>query len=365
MTPLEAETARLAVLFRAAGADPVAPSVLQPAGTLLDLYGEDIRARAYTTRDPARGELMLRPDFTVPVIEHHLATGRAAGRYTYSGPVFRMQEAPEPRPSEFPQAGIECFGTGAAAAARTEAEVIALIAGALDMPGLVLAMGDTGLLTAAVAGLSTSDRRKAALARHVWRPGRFRRLLDRYGRQAPPAAHAPLLARMESTPPEALIAAAGPTIGRRTTAEIAARAAWLRADCAATPIPAAERAALDALLGLAAPAPAAVAALRRLAAALPGLGPATDRLAARLDALAAAGLDPAEIRFEAAFGRTTLEYYDGVVFGAFRPGDTGPPVASGGRYDALCRALGAAPGTWGVGAVIRPAELLRLRGAVP
>jgi histidyl-tRNA synthetase len=98
MTPLEAETARLAVLFRAAGADPVAPSVLQPAGTLLDLYGEDIRARAYTTRDPARGELMLRPDFTVPVIEHHLATGRAAGRYTYSGPVFRMQEAPEPRP---------------------------------------------------------------------------------------------------------------------------------------------------------------------------------------------------------------------------------------------------------------------------
>jgi ATP phosphoribosyltransferase regulatory subunit len=276
-----------------------------------------------------------------------------------------MQEAPEPRPSEYPQAGIECFGTGAAAAARTEAEVIALIAGALDMPGLVLAMGDTGLLTAAVAGLSTSDRRKAALARHVWRPGRFRRLLDRYGRQAPPAAHAPLLARMESTPPEALIAAAGPTIGRRTTAEIAARAAWLRADCAATPIPAAERAALDALLGLAAPAPAAVAALRRLAAALPGLGPATDRLAARLDALAAAGLDPAEIRFEAAFGRTTLEYYDGVVFGAFRPGDTGPPVASGGRYDALCRALGAAPGTWGVGAVIRPADLLRLRGAVP
>jgi len=39
-----AEAARLRALFEAAGAVPVEADVLQPADTLLDLYGEDIRA---------------------------------------------------------------------------------------------------------------------------------------------------------------------------------------------------------------------------------------------------------------------------------------------------------------------------------
>jgi hypothetical protein len=35
----------------------------------LDLYGENIRARAYVTSDPVLGEKMLRPIYTVPVAE--------------------------------------------------------------------------------------------------------------------------------------------------------------------------------------------------------------------------------------------------------------------------------------------------------
>ena len=54
--------------------------MLQPAGTLLDLYGEDIRARAYVTDDPVRGEMMLRPDFTVPVVQAHMAHGGGSAR---------------------------------------------------------------------------------------------------------------------------------------------------------------------------------------------------------------------------------------------------------------------------------------------
>ena len=48
--------------FREAGAVEVAPDILLPADRLLDLYGEDIRARAYVTTDPVRGEMMLRND---------------------------------------------------------------------------------------------------------------------------------------------------------------------------------------------------------------------------------------------------------------------------------------------------------------
>ncbi|MFD2841853.1 class-II aminoacyl-tRNA synthetase family protein [Paracoccus cavernae] len=66
---------RVLAEFRAARAIEVAPDILLPAETLLDLYGEDIRARAYVTHDPVRGEVMLRPDFTVPVVQMHMAEG--------------------------------------------------------------------------------------------------------------------------------------------------------------------------------------------------------------------------------------------------------------------------------------------------
>ena len=91
------------------------------ADTLLDLYGEDIRARAYTTDDPDRGEMMLRPDFTVPVVEMHAEHGAEPARYTYLGEVFRKQPVGSGRPSEYLQLGFELFDTGDPA--RADAEV--------------------------------------------------------------------------------------------------------------------------------------------------------------------------------------------------------------------------------------------------
>ena len=43
---IRAEAKRIQNAFVAAGALPLEAEVLQPADTLLDLYGEDIRARA-------------------------------------------------------------------------------------------------------------------------------------------------------------------------------------------------------------------------------------------------------------------------------------------------------------------------------
>jgi ATP phosphoribosyltransferase regulatory subunit len=59
-----------------------------------------------------------------------------------------------------------------------------------------------------------------------------------------------------------------------------------------------------------------------------------------------------------------MEYYDGFVFGLFAPGrDDLPPVATGGRYDALTAVLGQGRAVPAVGAVIRPEVVLALRGA--
>ena len=351
-----AEAQRLLKHFRAQGAEEVEARILQPAAELLDLYGEDIRARAFVTQDPLQGEMMLRPDFTVPVVRMHMEAGLDPARYAYAGEVFRAHEVEEEtRPSEFLQAGFEIFGGGDPAEA--EAEVFAVLSSAVaDLP-LRAAMGDIGLLLAAVDGLETSEPRKAALRRHVWRPRRFRALLDRYAGRAPmPAGRAELLAHPEP------LAEAGPEIGLRTRAEVEARLRILREDAGTPDLSAQAVALIDAILSVVAPAPRALDHLRALGA--PSLGPALDRLARRLGALDRRGLDPANIAFEGSFGRTTLEYYDGFVFGLFAEGRPDlPPVATGGRYDALTRVLGRGREVPAVGGVIRPELVVRLRGA--
>ena len=138
---------------------------------------------------------------------------------------------------------------------------------------------------------------------------------------------------------------AGPEIGLRDRSDIEARIEALRADAAEPPIAAGQVALLDEILSLRETASNALGHLRDLAVDMEGLGLALDRFARRLEALAERGIDVETLDFEASYGRTTLEYYDGFVFGFYsvsRP-DL-PPVATGGRYDALTAALGGGQG---------------------
>lgn len=353
-----ARAAELRAQFEAAGALAVETPILQPAETLLDLYGEDIRARAYVTSDALRGEQMLRPDFTVPVVQMHMAQGAEPARYTYAGTVFRRQEQDQERANEYIQVGYEVFDREDPAGA--DAEVFALISEAVSGLKLRAATGDIGILMAAVQGLNTTAARKAALMRHIWRPRRFRALLDRFAHRVPePAARLELLAADDP------FAEAGTPTGKRSRAEVEARIEALRADAAAPPIAEDELGALEALLGVRETAPYAVQHLRDIAVDLPNLIPAIDRLTARLEAMDARGLDVERLDFEASYGRTSMEYYDGFVFGFYaedRPGL--PPIASGGRYDALTRQLGQGAEIPAVGGVLRPGLMLELERAV-
>lgn len=356
MTSARAEGQRLFAAFQAWGAVPVETPVLQPAGTLLDLYGEDIRARAYVTHDPVQGEMMLRPDFTVPVVQAHMAHGAEPARYCYLGEVFRQQQGG--RASEYLQVGYEVFDRDQPL--RADAEVFALFARMLQGRGFRAATGDFGILIAAVRGLPTSDTRKAALMRHLWRPSRFRALLDRYAGRAPlPAGREALLARLAAGDP---VESPAPQIGLRSRAEVEARLARLAEDAATPVIPGAVVDALDALLRVADKAPAALARMRALAGQLPWITPALDLFEARLSVLAAHFVEVEALDFEASYGRTTLEYYDGFVFGFYAEGRDLPPVASGGRYDALTAVLGQGGHIPAVGGVIRPGLLVELGG---
>lgn len=359
---IRAEAERLFAAFQAAGAVPVEADLLLPAETLLDLYGEDIRARAYVTSDPLRGEMMLRPDFTVPVVQAHMREGAEPARYCYLGEVFRKQEHLGNRASEYLQVGFEVFDRAAPEAA--DAEVFALFSGLLSGLPLKATTGDIGILMAAVRGLDTTPRRKAALLRHIWRPKRFRALLDRFAGRAPvPEARRQLLERLAAGSPADLIVQAGTFIGLRAPEDIADRAAALIEDAGAAPIAAPAAALLYDLLSLQAPAQAALTHLRGITPLLPAIEPAVDRFATRLAALAARGIDTATLPFEASLGRTSMEYYDGFVFSFHGPADW-PAVASGGRYDALTAVLGQGRSIPAVGGVIRPGLVAQLKGAI-
>ncbi|MFD1481845.1 ATP phosphoribosyltransferase regulatory subunit [Paracoccus nototheniae] len=345
---------RLLGRFRAAGAVLVAPDILLPADTLLDLYGEDIRARAYVTQDPIRGEMMLRPDFTVPVVQAHMDNGAEPARYCYLGEVFRKQDMGDTRPRtlrdhEYLQCGFELFSRDPDA----DAEVFALFHDALAPLGLRAETGDMSLLLDAVAGLPLTEARSAALLHHIWRPGRFARLLARFS--------APAVARD-------LPDATAPWAGLRGEDEMIRRIARLQSDAAVAPLSAIWTDRLDRLFSLRAPAALALPALAELAADMPAIAPAVARIRARMDAIAARGIDLGAVIFDASHGRTTLEYYDGFTFsfqaGALHESRAGwPPVASGGRYDALTRVLGRGREIPAVGGIIRPGLVAELEAS--
>ncbi|MGH1357120.1 MAG: ATP phosphoribosyltransferase regulatory subunit, partial [Thalassovita sp.] len=247
----------------------------------------------------------------------------------YAGEVFRRQEDDAARPNEYLQVGYEVFDRDNPI--DSDAEVFTVIRAALGDVPLRAATGDIGILMAAVDGLRTTEARKSALRRHIWHPRRFRSLIDRYaGRTPVPASRQALLAAADP------FADNVPQIGLRSRAEVIARIETLRADAAAAPLSEQEVALLDAILSVRESLPNALEHLRDIAVDLPAIDPAVERLAKRMKALEKRGVDVDTLDFEASYGRTSLEYYDGFVFGFYEAARPDlPPVAAGGRYDAL------------------------------
>jgi ATP phosphoribosyltransferase regulatory subunit len=374
---IEGALATLAALFAGAGYAPVTTAHLFEADTLIDLYGEDIRGRAFLFPGAGGGgELCLRPDFTVPVVRAHGAGGwDRAARYAYQGPVFRRQDPGSTRPMEYLQAGIENLGApdaGITDAAEADAQIFTLILEGLEAIGagqVSVMTGDLGIAFALFDALPMPARRRHALRRHFWRPRRFHELIEEF--VAGPAAPTPLRARLigaaggpgAADAVAAIAAAAGEPLGRREIDEIVARSLALAEAAADAPMPAEQAELIETALAIKGPAGNALARLRALTAAggAADITPALDRFEARLAALERAGVDAAGLPFDAAFGRN-LEYYEGFVFEitAERRPDL-PPLAGGGRYDAMTRRLGAGRAVPAVGAMIRPEAVLAAR----
>ena len=348
------EAKNLAAVFEATGAEVVELDFLQISNILLDLYGEDIRGRAFITNDPVYGEMMLRPDFTIPIVEQHMANSVSTARYTYCGKVFRRQEEFPDRPREFLQVGYEIFD--GANTEKADAEVFLLVDEALNGIPIRIATGDIGILMAAVRSLSTTDTRKKALLRHIWRPHRFRTLLNQYSglssKPQPnqdPDDYNKLLDKFQA-------------VGSRKVQEIKERLRQIKLESETDPLDPEEVKILDELLSLKDKCTVAHGHLENLSKKMPGIESTVDNFATRLDFLKKNGIKIERLDFEGSYGRTSMEYYDGFVFGFYSETHMDlAAVATGGRYDALTERMESGKKIPAVGAVLRPDLTFLLR----
>jgi len=369
------------------GADfwtPIEPGQILDAENLLDLYGEDVRARAFVFDGP-EGDLCLRPDLTLSICRYHLVRhpDLAEARYVATGPVFRRPLPGDTRAGQFRQIGCEWFG--AADAASTDAEVFARTQAALIDAGcdIEVTTGDLGILFSLIDAAPIPGRWRARLKRHVWRPHRFRALLHELseGGRKDAGRLAFLKALGGLAPDQARGAVAHMLdlsetahVGLRTHEEISERFLEQAEDAQAHPLPPEILAAIEKAAALKAPCGDALDSLHAIARETGlALGPALERFERRLVALEHTGIDAATLPFDGDFGRN-LEYYDGFVFEILdrglvaREGRRAAQLAGGGRYDSMLPAAARAFGTpvpaaaGAIGTALRPEAILAVGG---
>ncbi len=324
-------------LFTEAGYGFVEPPILHDANVFVELAGEDLRRRLFLTQAADGAEMALRPDYTIPVCLHHLATGPARRRagYAYLGPVFRQRRD---EASEFVQAGVESLGRTDWVAA--DADTLALALATVDSLGVrkpTVRIGDAALFAALLAGLDLSAPWQKRLARTFGDTERLKAQIARAARGVPQRQAATSRAAARRKAAEMLAATGLGTTGGRTADEIAARSVEKAA--LAEGIGARPARILGRFLDVSGPA---VPALKELRALLRrsriDAEKALDGFEVRLAAFEARGIALDRLTFAADFGRR-LDYYTGFVFEMHAPRGA-RPIVGGGRYDRLVALIG-------------------------
>jgi ATP phosphoribosyltransferase regulatory subunit len=375
---LRALCGSLAAHLQSAGYPLCEPPILQDAAIFFD-SGEDMRSRLYLTSDQSGADYCLRPEYTIPVCRHYLASA-AAGQpaaFSYCGPVFRYRTD---GPSEFLQAGLENFGRSDREAADAEILGLALdTVAAVGETDLALRIGDAGIIHALFEALNLSPQWRRRIIRG-YAQGKSLDAIFAARTNGAAHDHTGVLAALEGVDRqgaralvEDLLAIAGiSAVGGRSAGEIAERFLEQASLKSGPDFPAESRRLIEAFLAIESDPDQASAKMRSLArSAGIDLSAMLDRFDARLGFMAARGLDISAFTFATGFIRN-LDYYTGFVFEAHAktasaktasaPGEK--PLVGGGRYDGLLQSLGAKAEIPAVGAAIWVERLAPARAAM-
>jgi ATP phosphoribosyltransferase regulatory subunit len=362
--PPEAVLAKLRAPFEAFGGTWVEAPVLQPLSLLLDLAGETLRSRLFVVQGDGGPEQALRPDFTIPVVQAHIESRAARGRYLYMGRAFQAAPKESGLPHEFLQIGAELFGEADDPVAD-DAEVLSLAWRVCRIGGrddLMLRLGDASLFAKFAAAVGLPETARGRLQRALASPRALAAEFDREERRdaAPDSRLAELLSDLPETEAvgvlEELWRLAGiQPVGGRSAGEIVGRLSTRAAAAKGPKLTAAEMDLVRRYVELAGPPEATLSALDRLSREAGGdLDAPLNDWARRLKHLTAAGAELEAMALRPAYA-PAFGYYDGVVFQVESAAlDEARPVAAGGRYDALPARLGGPKGA--VGCMVRPSR---------
>lgn len=357
-------------VFEAAGGVPIDPDYVLPADLPLELSGEAVRTRLCVFTDHRGAEMVMRPDLTLPVAQREAArrgTGEGGAKtYTYAARAFRLPAAPDD-PLEFPQVGVERFGH--APGPEADADLFALVLRAVEACSLrpaAIVTGDLAIFPAFIDALGLPEVTTDLLKRAFRQEGGVRAVLDAGARPLDEG----VAAALDAANPEAALAQILserniPLAGTRSLGEILGGLGARRAAIEAGGLSQAARNALLALREIDCPLAEAARTLAALARVhgITGADTAIDRFAERAAAiLARAPQAEKTAHFRAGFGRR-FTYYDGFVFEVLADGlSPTQPVAAGGRYDGLLANLsGGRVSATGIGGVVRPDRMVRVR----
>jgi ATP phosphoribosyltransferase regulatory subunit len=377
LAALEAQSTAIGTAFAARGYMRVAPPILQPTDVFLDLMGETIRAKTYTTSGAGGAELCVRPDLTLAVCRLFLESRplpQGPARLSYDGLVFRLPSESGAPPHEWRHAGIECLNAGDAEAA--DAEVLSACLAALEATGMkrqaiLVEFNDLALFSALAGVIALPDQWRSRLVTHFLQPEKFKRLLKRLSGGAPRNAdHANLLSTLSTLPePEAraviadvLALAKIQPIGGRSIEEITERLLEQAADLSALSLKPETVKLIEGFVAVSGSPREALAKIEKLLkTAKLSLDDALARFERRLTLFEQAGIDLSRLRFRSEFGRS-IGYYTGLIF-ALRDEARDLNLGSGGRYDGLMTALGATAPIPAVGGALFCTDILDARRA--
>ena len=366
---LDAEVmAAIRAPFDAFGGAVVDAPVLQPLSLLLDLAGEGMRTRLFVVQGEGAEEQALRPDFTIPVVQTHIASGALHGRYRYEGKAFLVAERGSHHPAEFLQIGAELFGLSQDPCAD-DAAVAALAWSAASAGGrddLSMRLGDPGLFSGFLTALGLPETASARLRRSFHSVRALHAELERASAAAPEDRHARLADLLGGLPEEEAsgvleelwrLSGIQP-VGGRSAAEIVQRLSD-RAEAARAPrLTAAEKALIERFLQLSDEPARVLDGAQVLAREAGGvLDPLIDSWTRRLKALDAHGVPMTALTLSTAHIRP-FGYYDGMLFEILSASlEADQPVAGGGRYDGVPARMGGKPGA--VGCMVRPSRAVK------
>jgi ATP phosphoribosyltransferase regulatory subunit len=194
------------------------------------------------------------------------------------------------------------------------------------------------ILTSAINELDISDYKKASLKRHLWRPKRFMKLLDLYSKQKTSGRNDHSFESDHLLPWKKKLSKIKNVYGVRTKTDIKVRIDILEQELSKNLIANSERNFLLKLMQFQSNLSEAPKRMLSLSMVGGAFGQAIENFQHRVDILSE-HVNTRKIKFQVIYGLTTLEYYDGFVFGFQFYHGKYPPIAQGGRYDSLCGSL--------------------------